>query len=255
MPVTLEQYEKSLTAAPPLCEQLRIRDLLDDVAIQLDGSFVAGYELGGQHSYYASDEMRNRAKNALEALVRSLPERSMRMQVRFEIAEGAGDLVSRYNREQRNESPVLEAIDRLHVDHGEAKTERGCTSATSARIFHLEPEDPSPVAGLGVEEEECGVGRLSLSASKCIERTRREHEDLARRVQQPDGRGGSDAASDRHGHAANDPRRDFPRGQTGAQSTGLTISSGTGLPNGRSSTRARAARWQTSTSRMKRTTT
>src|SRR5437016_1788916 len=116
MPVTLEQYEKSL-AAPPLCEQLRIRDLLDDVAIQLDGSFVAGYELSGEHSYYASDEMRNRAKNGLEALVRSLPERSMRMQVRFEIAEGTGELVSRYHREQRNESPVLEAIDRLHADY------------------------------------------------------------------------------------------------------------------------------------------
>ena len=52
MPVTLEQYEKSL-AAPPLCEQLRIRDLLDDVAIQLDGSFVAGYELSGEQTYYA----------------------------------------------------------------------------------------------------------------------------------------------------------------------------------------------------------
>ena len=86
MPVTMQHYQKSLSA-PPLCEQLRIRDLLDDVAIQLDGSFVAGYELSGHHSYYASDEIRNRAKNGLEALVRSLPERSMRMQVRFEIAE------------------------------------------------------------------------------------------------------------------------------------------------------------------------
>ncbi len=37
MPVTMEQYEKSLDA-PALCEQLRIRDLLDDVAVQLDGS-------------------------------------------------------------------------------------------------------------------------------------------------------------------------------------------------------------------------
>ena len=115
MPVTLQQYEKSL-AAPALCEQLRIRDLLDNVAIHVDGSFVAGYELGGVHSYYASDEMRNRDKNGLEALVRSLPERSMRMQVRFEIAEGYGDLVSRYNREQRNESPVLQAVDRVHAD-------------------------------------------------------------------------------------------------------------------------------------------
>ena len=114
MPVTVEQYEKS-QAAPPLCEQLRIRDLVDDVAIQLDGSLVAGYELGGEHSYYASDEMRNRSKNGLEALLRALPERSMRMQVRFEIAEGAGELITRYNQEQRNPSPVLQAIDRMHA--------------------------------------------------------------------------------------------------------------------------------------------
>src|SRR5208283_6109744 len=89
---------------------------VDDVAIQLDGSLVAGYELGGEHSYYASDEMRNRSKNALEALLRALPERSMRMQVRFEIAEGAGDLITRYNREQQNPNAVLQAVDREQSD-------------------------------------------------------------------------------------------------------------------------------------------
>jgi len=46
MPITLKEYERLLDA-PALCEQLRIRDLLDNVAIQLDGSFVAAYELGG----------------------------------------------------------------------------------------------------------------------------------------------------------------------------------------------------------------
>jgi hypothetical protein len=78
MPLTAEKYHQSLAAAP-LCEQLRIRDVLDNVAIQTDGSFVAGYEVGGIQSYYASDEGRNRIKSLLEALIRSLPERSMRM--------------------------------------------------------------------------------------------------------------------------------------------------------------------------------
>ncbi|HKS76400.1 MAG TPA: hypothetical protein VJQ82_24515, partial [Terriglobales bacterium] len=89
MPVTVEGYQRAMSA-PPLCEQLGIRDLLDNVAVQADGSFVAGYEAGGVQSYYASDEGRNRLKGLLEALVRSLPERSMRMQVRFEISEGVG---------------------------------------------------------------------------------------------------------------------------------------------------------------------
>ena len=36
MPVTVERYEQSVSA-PPLCEQLRIRDLLEDVAVQSMG--------------------------------------------------------------------------------------------------------------------------------------------------------------------------------------------------------------------------
>jgi hypothetical protein len=177
MPVTLQEHEKSLSA-PALCEQLRIRDLLDNVAIQIDGSFVAGYELGGVHSYYASDEMRNRDKNGLEALVRSLPERSMRMQVRFEIAEGYGDLVSRYNREQRNESPVLQAVDRVHADLWRQRDSDGlylrhilhAYFIWNPRIHHQSPD-------LEWKKKMRGSS-ASLSATKCIERTRREHEDL-----------------------------------------------------------------------------
>jgi len=61
MPLTMEQYARSLKE-PALCEQLNIRDLLDNVAVQLNGSLVAGYELSGLHSYYGSDEERNRTK-------------------------------------------------------------------------------------------------------------------------------------------------------------------------------------------------
>ena len=177
MPVTLQQHEKSLSA-PALCEQLRIRDLLDNVAIQIDGSFVAGYELGGVHSYYANDEMRNRDKNGLEALVRSLPERSMRMQVRFEIAEGYGDLVSRYNREQRNESPVLQAVDRVHAD---LWRRRDCDGLYLRHILHAyfiwNPRIHHQSPDLEWKKKMRGSS-ASLSATKCIERSRREHEDL-----------------------------------------------------------------------------
>ncbi|MGH9353798.1 MAG: hypothetical protein ACRD2G_16825, partial [Terriglobia bacterium] len=107
MPVTLEKYQRSLKA-PALAEQLKIRDLLDNVAIKLDGSFVAGYELSGLNSYYASDDERNRTKGHLEALVRSLPERSMQMQVRFEISEGTGGVIDGYKDRNQNESPVLQ---------------------------------------------------------------------------------------------------------------------------------------------------
>ena len=92
MPLRMEQYERSL-AQPPLCEQLKVRDLCNNLLIQISGSFVAGYRMGGICSYYASDDDRNRTKLLLEALIRSLPERSMRLQARFEISEGVGDLL------------------------------------------------------------------------------------------------------------------------------------------------------------------
>ena len=111
MALKMEQYQRSL-AQPPLCEQLKVRDLTDNLLIQLNGSFVAGHRVSGICSYYASDDDRNRTKLLLEALIRSLPERSMRLQARLEIAEGVGDLIARYNREQHSLNAVLQALDR-----------------------------------------------------------------------------------------------------------------------------------------------
>ncbi len=178
MPLTLEKHEQSLSA-PPLCEQLRIRDLLDNVAVQTDGSMVAGFEVGGIQSYYASDEARNRIKELLEALVRSLPERSMRMQVRFEISEGAGDLVSRYVRERRNESQVLLELDRQHAEMWRHREAVGfylqhflhLYFIWNPRIHHQSPD-------LEWKRKMKSGGGWSVSAAKCIERSRREHEDL-----------------------------------------------------------------------------
>ena len=177
MPLKMEQYQKSL-AQPPLCEQQKVRDLADDLLIQLNGSFVAGYRVSGNHSYYASDEERNRTKLVLEALIRSLPERSMRLQVRFEIAEGADDLIARYNREQQNPNAVLQAVDREQSDVWLKKNAEGYYLQHmlhfyfiwDPRIHHQSPE-------LEWKKKMRGPS-FSMSASKCIERSRREHEDM-----------------------------------------------------------------------------
>jgi hypothetical protein len=124
---------------PPLCEQLKVRDIVDDLLVQVNGSFVAGYAVSGINSYYASDEERNRTKLSLEALVRSLPERSMRMQARFEITEGTGDLITRYNRERKNSSRVLQALDREHLDSWLKKDEDGFYLAFTSAFKELEP--------------------------------------------------------------------------------------------------------------------
>src|SRR5438128_9962854 len=96
---------------PALCEELRIRDILDGVGVMTNGTFVAAYELSGVHSYYHTEDMRNRAKESLEAVLRSMPERSMRLHLRFEIRQDTGDLLGRYAACTRNANVVLAAID------------------------------------------------------------------------------------------------------------------------------------------------
>ena len=113
-PLTTAKHLESLRK-PALCELLPVREYLDGVMVQLDGSLVAGYELAGINSFYHDDDMRNRSKHALEALIRSLPERSMRLQMRFEITEGIGDVRRAYPQLNRNDNHVLQAIDRLRM--------------------------------------------------------------------------------------------------------------------------------------------
>ena len=95
MPLTMRQHDASLHQ-PAFCELLPVRDYLDNVIVRSNGSFVAGYELGGINSYYHSDDARNQTKLSLEALVRSLPERSMRMQVRFEVVDQGPGVPAEY---------------------------------------------------------------------------------------------------------------------------------------------------------------
>src|SRR6266850_3365771 len=178
MPLTVERYEQSVSA-PPLCEQLRIRDLLEDVAVQIDGSLVAGYEVGGIQSYYASDEGRNRLKGLLEALLRSLPERSMRMQMRFEISEGTGDLVSRYIRERRTENQVLRELDRLHIELWRSQETAGFYLQHFLHLYFIwNPRIHHESPDFEWKRKMKSSGGLSLSAAKCIERSRGDHEEL-----------------------------------------------------------------------------
>src|SRR5690349_17722097 len=168
MPLTVQQYDRSL-AQPPLCEQLRMRDLIDNLLIQLNGSFVAGYRVNGICSYYASDEERNRAKLLFEALIRSLPERSMRLQARFEISEGLGNLIARYNREQHSPSAVLQTLDREQSNVWLAKDASGYYVDQALhfyfiwdpRIHHQSPD---------VEwKKKMRGSSFSMSSTKCVE--------------------------------------------------------------------------------------
>lgn len=177
MPLTVQEHNKSL-GQPPLCEQLKVREIIDDLFIQVNGSFVAGYKVSGINSYYASDGERNRTKLALEALVRSLPERSMRMQARFEISEGTAELIGRHNREQRNPSPVLQSLAREQSDAWLKKDADGFYLRHFLHFyFNWDPRIHHQSAELEWKKKMRGSS-FSMSATKCIERGRREHEDL-----------------------------------------------------------------------------
>ena len=177
MPLRIEQYERSL-AQPPLCEQLKVRDLSDNLLIQLNGSFVAGYRVSGICSYYASDDDRNRTKMLLETLIRSLPERSMRLQARFEISEGVGDLIARYNREQSNPNTVLQAIDREQSETWLRKNADGHYLEHSLHFYFIwDPRIHHQSPDVEWKKKMRGTS-FSMSATKCMERSRREHEEL-----------------------------------------------------------------------------
>src|SRR6266446_3781153 len=178
MPLTIQNYERS-QAQPPLCEQLKVRDLIDNLLIQLNGSFVAGYRVSGISSYYASDEERNRTKLLFEALIRSLPERSMRLQARFEISEGAGDLIARYNREQHSPSQVLQTLDREQSNAWLRKNSEGYYLNQSLHFYFIwDPRIHHQSPDFEWKKKMRSSNTLSLSVNKCIERSRREHEDL-----------------------------------------------------------------------------
>ena len=175
MPITLAQHEKKLHE-PPLCEQLPVRDYLDNVVIRTNGAFVAGYELKGLTSYFASDEGRDRGKLMLEALLRSIPEQSMRLQIRYEVVEDVGDLLDQYRAGQKSDREEAIELDRLRVERWITKEGAGHYMRPILHAYLVwDPVLHRRLAGKPLEPR----GDLfSLSARKSIERSRQEHRDL-----------------------------------------------------------------------------
>jgi type IV secretory pathway VirB4 component len=178
MPLTARQWEESLRQ-PALCELLPVRDYLDNAIVRTNGSFVAGYETTGLNTFFHSDETRNRTKETLEALVRSLPERSMRMQVRYEVTEGHGNLTERYVKEQAIENPVLQALDRERLKMWNGRQEEGHYLERRLHMYFIwNPDVHHESPEFEWRKTRKKANKWSLSANKCIERTLREHQDL-----------------------------------------------------------------------------
>ena len=175
MPITVAQHEKKLQE-PPLCEQLPVRDYLDSVIVRTNGAFAAGYELKGLISYFASDDARDRGKLMLEALLRSIPEQSMRVQIRYEVVEDAGNLLDRYTAGQKSACEEGIELDQLRVERWSAKEAAGhYLRHTLHSYFIWDPVLHRRLAGKPLKPK----GEIfSLSARNSIERSRQEHQDL-----------------------------------------------------------------------------
>src|ERR1700744_3862874 len=124
MPLTTSEHAKSLLS-PAICEQLPVRDYVDNVVVRTDGSFVAGYELKGLTTYFASDEGRNRGKLMLESLLRSVPEQSMRLQFRYEVIEDLGNLLDSYAKEQNSATTYLRSLDTARIERWRGREASG----------------------------------------------------------------------------------------------------------------------------------
>jgi hypothetical protein len=175
VPLTLEQHERKLHD-PAMCEQLPVRDYLDNVVVRTNGAFVAGYELKGLASYFASDEGRDRGKLMLEALFRSLPEQSMRVQFRYEVVEDLGDLLEQYGEAQQSERAEVIALDEERVERWRMKEENGHYMRPLLHVYFIwDPVVHRRIAGKPLKP----TGKpFSLSARKCIERSHQEHQQL-----------------------------------------------------------------------------
>src|SRR5512140_1003680 len=174
MPVTWEQHEKKL-GDPALCEQLPVRDYLDNVLVRTSGALVAGYELRGITSYFASDEERDRAKVMLGALLKSIPEQSMRVQVRYEVVEDVGNLFDVYTAQDRSGNEIGRTLDATRLEAWQEKAESGHYLRPVLHIYLIwDPAIHHCVTGKATRRSPS----WSLSAKASIERSRREHEEL-----------------------------------------------------------------------------
>jgi len=170
---TSRQHELELHA-PALCEELRIRDILDSVGVMTSGAFVAAYELSGVHSHYHTEELRNLARESFEAVLRSMPERSMRLHLRFEIRQDAGDIIGRYAGGTRNTNAVLASIDEERCSRWSEKEAVG--EFLDYRLYAMFYWDPVIHQSEPGHEWEQNLRRhWNLSTGKCIQRTSNEH--------------------------------------------------------------------------------
>ena len=178
MPMTYAEHERK-KKSPAVCELFSLRDLPEgeNIMVRTNGAFVAGYELRGILGYFATDGDRNQTKAMLEALFRSVPDVSMRIQFRYEISERLGDLFDNYVNEQRASQPEVTALDAHRLRMWREKEQAGYFFENRLQVYYV--WDPRIHAKLyHSAEQNRKLGGFTLSQAKAIQRARKEHENF-----------------------------------------------------------------------------
>jgi type IV secretory pathway VirB4 component len=176
MPMTYAEHERK-KKSPAVCELFSLRDLPEgeNIMVRTNGAFVAGYELRGILGYFATDGDRNQTKAMLEALFRSVPDVSMRIQFRYEISERLGNLFDTYVNEQRASQPEVTALDAHRLRMWREKEQAGYFFENRLQVYYV--WDPRIHAKLyHSAEQNRKLGGFTLSQTKAIQRARKEHE-------------------------------------------------------------------------------
>src|SRR5215472_3581023 len=177
MPETMAQHERSLVD-PAVSELLPVRDFLDRVMVRTNGSLVAGYQLRGINAYFASDEERNRNKVMLGALLKSIPEQSMRMQIRYEVNEDIGSVIDDYEAQTRLKDDAVSTLDSARLGAWRTKAANGHYLRPLLHVYFIwDPKIHHRVTGKP-DRQPLNFSFAALSSKKAIQRTREEHERL-----------------------------------------------------------------------------
>jgi len=166
-----------------MAELFPIRDHLDNVMVRSDGGYyVAGYSLEGAMTYYGSGEIRNKLKDDLDSLLRTIPEESMRVQVRYEITDTLDNELESYVEARRTDYEPALLLDMERERLWRERANNGDYLSRKLRIYFIwNPEayrrtlmaSGTPMNGVFGKSK-----TLSPIMSQCIRRERQEHEEL-----------------------------------------------------------------------------
>jgi hypothetical protein len=161
---------------------LPIRGFLDGVMVRKDGCFVAGYELEGAATYYASAEARNDLSNNLDSILRTCPEESLRIQVRYEVNDDIGELIDQYADARRTKYQPAIKLDIARETEFRKNAAYGKFLCRNAAIYFIwDPEEHrktmiasgTPMGGAYGKKP----ARSPFSGA-CIRRAKQEHDEL-----------------------------------------------------------------------------